>query len=137
MSGLTIVDNWISYSAAGTNGALTGVYNEVGSYSASNPLSYVLQNAYVLQNGINGLGFYKVKDANSIKITSFRAYLTAPTNAPSLSIIFPGENDITGISTTLVNNEKVNGEFYNLKGQRVAQPSKGLYIVNGKKYVIK
>jgi hypothetical protein len=26
---------------------------------------------------------------------------------------------------------------YNLNGQRVAQPNKGLYIVNGKKVVIK
>lgn len=30
-----------------------------------------------------------------------------------------------------------NGEYYNLAGQRVAQPTKGLYIVNGKKVVIK
>lgn len=30
-----------------------------------------------------------------------------------------------------------NGEYYNLAGQRVAQPTKGLYIVNGKKVIIK
>ncbi len=29
------------------------------------------------------------------------------------------------------------GVFYNIAGQRVAQPTKGLYIVNGKKVVIK
>ena len=27
--------------------------------------------------------------------------------------------------------------FYNLNGQRVVQPTKGLYIVNGKKIVVK
>jgi hypothetical protein len=27
--------------------------------------------------------------------------------------------------------------YYNLNGQRVSQPKKGLYIVNGKKVVIK
>jgi pectate lyase len=44
----------------------------------------------------------------------------------------------TGISATLMNNERVNSEIYNLAGQRVAQPSKkGLYIVNGKTVVIK
>ena len=32
---------------------------------------------------------------------------------------------------------QTDGEFYNLAGQRVAQPTKGLYIVNGKKVVIK
>ena len=31
-------------------------------------------------------------------------------------------------------NDKV---VYNLAGQRVAQPTKGLYIVNGKKVIIK
>ena len=30
-----------------------------------------------------------------------------------------------------------NGPYYNLAGQRVAQPTKGLCIVNGKKVVIK
>ena len=43
----------------------------------------------------------------------------------------------TGISATLMNNERVNSEIYNLAGQRVAQPTKGVYIVNGHKVVIK
>ncbi len=42
-----------------------------------------------------------------------------------------------GISTTLMNNEKVDSKVYNLNGQRIVQPSKGLYIVNGKKVVFK
>lgn len=29
------------------------------------------------------------------------------------------------------------GDYYNLNGQRVAQPTKGIYIMNGKKYIIK
>ena len=33
--------------------------------------------------------------------------------------------------------EDVRGEYYNLAGQRVAQPTKGLYIINGRKVVIK
>ena len=43
----------------------------------------------------------------------------------------------TGIDATLVNSEKVNSVVYDLQGRRVAQPTKGLYIVNGKKVVIK
>jgi uncharacterized protein YlzI (FlbEa/FlbD family) len=27
--------------------------------------------------------------------------------------------------------------MYDLQGRRVAQPTKGLYIVNGKKYIVK
>lgn len=45
-------------------------------------------------------------------------------------------DDATGISE--VETIKQNHEgYYNLAGQRVAQPTKGLYIVNGKKVVIK
>ena len=32
---------------------------------------------------------------------------------------------------------KGEGEVYNLKGQRVAAPTKGLYVVDGKKVVLK
>ncbi|MBQ9186645.1 MAG: hypothetical protein IJ144_02325 [Prevotella sp.] len=55
--------------------------------------------------------------------------------ARSLSIVF--EDETTGIGASLMNSERVNNEVYNLNGQRVAQPSKGLYIVNGKKVVVK
>ena len=40
----------------------------------------------------------------------------------------------TGIET--VKTAKANGEYFNLAGLRVANPTKGLYIVNGKKVVI-
>ena len=43
----------------------------------------------------------------------------------------------TGIDATLVNSEKVNSQYFNLAGQRVAHPAKGLYIVNGKKVIVK
>ena len=42
-----------------------------------------------------------------------------------------------GISATLVNNEKVNSEVYDLQGRKVMNPAKGLYIVNGRKVIIK
>jgi hypothetical protein len=46
------------------------------------------------------------------------------------------ESETTGISN--VNRETINNNrYFNLSGQRVAQPTKGLYIVNGKKVIIK
>jgi hypothetical protein len=33
--------------------------------------------------------------------------------------------------------QKADGAVYNLRGQRVAQPQKGLYIMNGKKTIVK
>ena len=47
------------------------------------------------------------------------------------------KDDATGIDATLVNSEKVNSQYFNLAGQRVAHPAKGLYIVNGKKVIVK
>lgn len=55
-------------------------------------------------------------------------------SARSLNIVFGDES--TGIST-LDTTKAFNGQTYNLSGQRVAQPTKGLYIVNGKKVIIK
>ena len=47
------------------------------------------------------------------------------------------KKETTGIDATLVNSEKVNSQYFNLAGQRVAQPSKGLYIINGKKVLVR
>ena len=43
----------------------------------------------------------------------------------------------TGISEVRGKMEEVKGEIYNLQGQRLTQPQKGLNIVNGKKVIIK
>ena len=87
---------------------------------------------FVLANGGNGVGFYKLADG--VKVPAGKAYLVIPASARDF-IGFADE--ATGISTSLMNNGKVNNEVFNLKGQRVSQPTKGLYIVNGKKVVIK
>ena len=50
---------------------------------------------------------------------------------------FDGEGT-TGISTLNVERGTLNdNSYYMLDGRRVAQPTKGLYIVNGKKVIIK
>lgn len=60
--------------------------------------------------------------------------LTPAAGARGVDIIIGDET--TGIET--VQSSKVKDQsYYNLAGQRVAQPAKGLYIVNGKKIMIK
>ena len=96
-------------------------------------------NNYVLQkNGddVNDVNFYLVT-GTSATVKPFRAYLhyEYPGAAHILSILF---DDATGIEKVEKDaSVKENGEFFNLAGQRVAQPTKGLYIVNGKKVVVK
>lgn len=57
--------------------------------------------------------------------------------AHSLTLVFDdNEGDVTGIES-LKKEQNLKNEYFNLAGQRVAQPTKGLYVVNGKKVVIK
>lgn len=120
-----------------SNGALTGVYVQHGKSGDYNPIAYVPADSYVLQDGKYGLGFYKVAAENTIKITSFRAYLT-PQVAGTRSFI--GLDDgTTGIQNSVKVENKDLGDdvIYNLSGQVVTNPGKGIYIKNGKKFIIK
>ena len=90
---------------------------------------------YILSNGSNGVGFYKAKDTGA-NLAAHRAYLSTAATAGARDYLEFSFGETTGI--TKVGNTKQNVEgYYNLNGQRVAQPAKGLYIVNGKKVVIK
>ena len=60
--------------------------------------------------------------------------VAAKGDAPALDVVF---GDATGIEAVKKAETVADGAYYNLAGQRVAQPTKGLYIVNGKKVVIK
>lgn len=70
----------------------------------------------------------------------FRAYFKLKgdaVNASSFTLDF-GDGETTGIDSVENGKLKVeSSEVYNLAGQRVAQPAKGVYVVNGKKVVIK
>ncbi|MCD8202359.1 MAG: hypothetical protein LUD48_01800 [Prevotella sp.] len=46
------------------------------------------------------------------------------------------DNTATGISNVFQNNSE-NGIYYNLNGQRVTSPRNGIYILNGKKVIVK
>ena len=76
------------------------------------------------------------KAGASATIKGFRAYFDLPAAATAHSLSFYDETtDITRVAdaSELMNNGKV----YNLNGQQVENAKKGVYIVNGKKFVIK
>ena len=58
------------------------------------------------------------------------------TGSVNIRNIYVEKSNTDGISSvkTTANNDNI---YYNMSGQRVAQPTKGLYIVNGKKVVLK
>ena len=82
----------------------------------------------------NEVGFYKWA-GNSLG--AGRVYLPAPSaGAPEfLGFVFDGET--TGVKAIENGRLAIDNAVYNLAGQRVANPTKGLYIVNGKKVIIK
>ena len=109
-----------------TSGALTGVYT-----STSVPAS-----SYILwANATNPIGFYL---SNSSTVAANRAYLTADGAGARMSIAF---GDETSVSEELrVKSEKfATARVCDLQGRHVegSRLKPGLYIVNGKKIIIK
>ena len=83
---------------------------------------------FVLANKENGVGFYKWTGG---KLGAGRVYL----NVPSTSRSFISWGEATGISN--LTEQKTAETFYDLQGRRVAHPQKGLYIMDGRKVVVK
>lgn len=74
--------------------------------------------------------------ASEATMKGMRAYFQVPASA-NVALFVDGEGTITGIEEVENGKLKVeSSEVYNLNGQRVTQPRKGLYIVNGKKLII-
>ena len=92
-------------------------------------------NLYVLVNNGGTAEFQSLK-THGATIPAGKAYLNAGTSeAGALKIVFADQEE-TGIETVQVSEPEANG-YYNLAGQRVAKATKGLYIVNGKKVIMK
>ena len=87
---------------------------------------------YVLGNGKNGLGFYMLKGT----LQAGKGYLKVSESAGSAKQNFIAFEETTGVKAIEVNSNADNA-IYNLQGVRVANPQKGIYVKNGKKYVIK
>ena len=93
-------------------------------------------NAYVLNyKAATGAGFYKLSASGTIGAN--KAYLTYSGGGSSAPSFFGFDGNTTSINEVRGKMEDVSGEYYDLQGRRVSQPAKGLYIVNGKKVIIK
>ena len=79
--------------------------------------------------------FFKVNSKGNT-VAAGKAYLQILSTNVGAREYFWFEDETTGIEAAKAS-QKMNGEFFNLAGQRVAQPTKGLYIVNGKKVIMK
>ena len=88
---------------------------------------------------LNGAGNAFAK--TTATVDPFRAYFKSIkmlVGAVSQLNIGSENGGVTGVNgAALMNKETKNNEVYNLAGQRVANPTKGLYIKSGKKVIIK
>ena len=80
--------------------------------------------------------WWKTEAGDKYKIKAFRAYIKAntPAAAKQLNLVIDGQT--TGLKLNTVNGN-IEGETYNIAGQRVANSYKGLIIKNGKKIIKK
>lgn len=127
-TGYPVMTNTSSTSSDSQNNSLSGV--GISAYNLS-----ITGNGsiYVLNKGSKGVGFYKL--ANGAKLGVGKAYLTY--TGTSARDFFSFDEETTGIDGVKGQKEDVRGVYYDLQGRRVEHPTKGLYIVNGKKVIIK
>ena len=99
------------------------------------PMSLDLGDAtsyYSLGNYNSVIGFYKF-EGGTITLGANKAYLEVPASDVK-GFTFDFDDDATAISNLNGQWSMVNGQtIYNLAGQRISKPLKGINIVNGKK----
>lgn len=116
--------------ATGVTNKLVGVTTETA--IGGNDLDYILKDG-------------KFVKAETGYISAGKAYLRL--DAALARQVIEIDEGATGVDAALTNSEKVNSGYYNLQGQRISQPARGLYIVhsvegrlqgkNGRKIFIK
>ena len=113
--------------ASETAATITG--NQLG-HSAGAARALTAGEGYILGNGSEGTAFYPCK-AGSLPIN--KAYLLG--NGES-AIVMNFGNAVTGINT-IAAPASAKAPIFDLSGRRVVKATKGLYIQNGKKFIVK
>ena len=109
---------------------LTG--NQLGQTAGATKV--VTENLYVLGKSGENVGFFKAK-ANT-KLGMNKAYLMGTTSAAAIELQFG--NEVTGIDAVESATNEADAPIYDLTGRRVNATVKGgIYIQNGKKFIVK
>lgn len=104
--------------------------NQLG-HSAGAAQTLTAGEGYILGNGTEGTAFYPCK-AGSLPIN--KAYLLGNGGESAIAMNFG--NAVTGINT-IAAPASAKAPIFDLSGRRVVKATKGLYIQNGKKVIVK
>lgn len=128
----------ILHKTSGTTITLTETATSITAPGASNLLAVSTANqnlgkVYRLgYKSSDGVGFYSYTSSSA---PAGIIYITPASPAREFLGFAFGDDEATGVNEMKA--QKVDGQFYDLQGRKVANPTKGLYIVNGKKVIIK
>lgn len=135
---LLVSDNATSATFTLANDAdVTAIDNDLKGVTAATELTGVDNSERVrifsTKDGV--AGFYK-PNSNITSLAANKAYVMAPATEGALALNFGG--NVTGINSVSDNAVMSNNvEIYDLAGRRVSHAVKGVYVVNGKKIIVK
>jgi hypothetical protein len=128
-TGVLLIGNAGSYNVDITDNAEALTTNNFVGVSMA---TVVPAGTYVLMNGTQGIGFYAI--SNSKEINEWTAYL--PAGITTTEFISISVNGGSSVDTNLINDQEEN-VIYDLNGNKVTNPGKGLYIINHRVVLIK
>lgn len=103
------------------------------------PVTYDLLGYNVYRNGkrVNASTVADTKYTDVVNVSGPAAYKVTAVYAQGESVYSnEWQTTVDGI-TTIHQDSRHDGQWYNLQGQRVSRPTSGIYIKNGKKYIVK
>ena len=137
---LKAVEGTYYFTSSATSATLTDNQLKTIPYAQDVAAAATGTNYVLAKNKSTGKAVFASIGDKSASLSAGMAYLYIPAaGAPELEFIFDGDStndNTTGVSEKMIVNSE-DAPVYNLNGQRVARPGKGLYIVNGKKYIVK
>ncbi len=107
--------------------------------TASDAFTVPAENSYYALATLNGkTALYKIR--SGVTIPQYKAYLSVTSQQQAPAAIFFGDTDggTTGLNEISVNADSQHEAVYDLQGRRMkGNLAKGIYIKNGKKFIVK
>ena len=153
-SGFFWMDEWSTLEVAKTSfdGINWNDYRAIRFYSEANRTDYVInvltkwgdggklgdQTTMTMTNEYAELSLEGIDMATRLDTDRLMVQCNKESGSPfNFTAIVLVKKESTGIAQVSSQQTAGSGHYFNLAGQRVAQPTKGLYIINGKKIVVR